>query len=483
MKTRGLNRRDFLRLSALSAAAVAASACGATPTATPPPPPPPTATKAPAPAPTTAPAAPPTAAPAAPTATKAPAPTATTAPAVKTPVTIKWWTESTEEWDEKSQKGMLDAFHAAQKDVKVEMTVLPDSGYTEKMTTALGANSGAPDVGLFWNKAWVPSALPLDSLIARDKFDIGMYYKSFFDTHARWKDTIVGLPLGVGANFVMYNPKVFDEGKVAYPDVNVTTAQLLEYATKLTDTTKKRWGADRPRNSYRAIWFNFGAKPWSADGKKVDGFINSPESLAAYQWLWDLVNTKGTPTQADLDVLSKEGTGPVDLFFGGRLATATLNQGHMLNGLKLNAPFGIVREPGLAGKERWANQWSNLAGIWKGTKEPEASWTFLKYWIGPEGQKYLMDNANLFPSIKTVMQQYKNAANPAVQSFMKILEDRNVREVTHAFPVGVAEPLKGVQDLWDSINLLKIKREDIKAALDAAVPVAQKFLDAAWAKV
>jgi len=52
---------------------------------------------------------------------------------------------------------MLAAFHAAQKDVKVEMTVLPDSGYTDKMTTALGANSGAPDVGFFWNTAWVPS--------------------------------------------------------------------------------------------------------------------------------------------------------------------------------------------------------------------------------------------------------------------------------------------------------------------------------------
>jgi len=81
------------------------------------------------------------------------------------------------------------------------------------------------------------------------------------------------------------------------------------------------------------------------------------------------------------------------------------------------------------------------------------------------------------------MQQYKNASNPAVQAFMKILEDRNVREITYAFPVGVSVPLKALTDLWDSIGLLKVKREDIKAALDAAVPVAQKYLDEAWAKV
>jgi len=71
---------------------------------------------------------------------------------------------------------------------------------------------------------------------------------------------------------------------------------------------------------------------------------------------------------------------------GGRLATATLNQGHMLNAIKANAPFGIVREPGLAGKERWAKPVSNLAGVWKGTKEPEAAFTFLKYWWGPRGR-------------------------------------------------------------------------------------------------
>ena len=476
MDSTSMSRRRFLRLAFLGVAGIGLAACGATPTATPLPKPPATPTAA-------APAAPTATKPPAPTNTPLPAPTPTTAPAVKKPVTITWWTESTEEWDEKSQRAMLDAFHAAQKDVKVEVTFLPDSGYTEKMTTALGANSGAPDVGFFWNSAWVPSALPLDDLIAKDKFDISIYYKNFFDTHARWKNMIVGLPLGVGANFVMYNPKIFDEAKVPYPDVNLTTDQILDYAKKLTDTTKKRWGADRPRGPYRAIWFNFGARPWSPDGKKVDGYLNSPESVAAYQWLWDLVATNGTPTQADLDVLSKEGTGPVDLFLGGRLATATLNQGHMLNAIKANAPFNIVREPGLPGKERWANQWSNLAGIWKGTKEPEAAWTFLKYWVGPEGQKFLMDNANLFPSIKSVMQQYKNANLAPVQAFMKILEDRNVREVTYAFPVPVSTVLKAVQDLWDSIGLLKIKREDITAALDAAVPVAQKNLDEAWAKV
>jgi multiple sugar transport system substrate-binding protein len=195
------------------------------------------------------------------------------------------------------------------------------------------------------------------------------------------------------------------------------------------------------------------------------------------------VATDGTPTPADLAVLSKEGTGPVDLFFAGRLATATLNQGHMLNALKANKPFGIVREPGLPGKERWANQWTILVGIWKGTREPEAAWTFLKWYVGPEGQKFLMDNANLFPSIKTILQQHKHASNPAVQAFFKILEDRNVREVTYAFPVPVSTVLRHVQDLWDKINLGQIKRDQIKAALDAAVAPAQKALDEAWAKV
>ncbi len=468
MKSKKATRREFLRMSGLAVAGMAVAAC-AQPTPTPVPP-----TKAPAaPAPT---AVPPT---------KAPAPTAvppTAVPAVKKPVTIQWWTVPSEDFSEEAQRKLVNAFHAAQKDVKVEISVLPESGFSEKMTTTLGAGQGAPDVAFFWTDAWLPQALDLGPWIAKDKFDTGQYIKGFFDTHSQYKGTTVTLPLGVGCNFVMYNGKVFDEAKVPYPGLSPDANEWLKMTPNLTDPAKKRWGGDRPRGPFRAIWLNFGAQLYSDDGKTVDGYLNGPGSVAAYEWLWDLVQTGATPTPADIELLGTQGTGPVDLFMAGRLATATLNQGHMLNAMKAGLPFGIVREPGLPGKERFVNSWSLAVGIWKGTKEPEAAWTFLKYWAGPEGQKFLMENGNLFPSIKTVLNQYPKANEPYVKAFFQVLEDKPVRGHT-ARGWSNTGILNAVRDLWDNINLGKIKREEIKPTLDKAVPAAQKALEEARAKV
>jgi multiple sugar transport system substrate-binding protein len=218
-----------------------------------------------------------------------------------------------------------------------------------------------------------------------------------------------------------------------------------------------------------------GARPFSEDNLTVDGFLNGEGSVKAYTWLWDLVNTNSTPTTADLDVLGTAGTGPVDLFIAGRLATATLNQGHMLNASNEGVPFGIAREPGMGTGERWVNAWANTIGVWKGTKQPEAAWTFLRFWGGPEGQKFLMENANLLPSVQSVLDQYPKANEDYIKTFNQILQDRQVAEVGN-LPWNSAV-LRAAQPVWDKVMANEIGRDQIKAELDAVVPEAQKALD------
>jgi multiple sugar transport system substrate-binding protein len=439
MKTARVSRRQFLHLSALAASAAVLAACGGSAAQT---------------QPTSGSAA---------------------APAVAKPATITWWTVPSEEYSEESQRKMLAAFEQANPSIKVDLTVLPADGYDEKMTTALGANQGAPDVAFFWNTAWLPQALDLEPLIKAENFDKSQYIKGFWETRTQFKGTTVGLPLGVGANFVMYNKKTYDEMGVPYPATNLTVEQWLALVPKLTDPSKKRWGGDRPRGPFRAIWFNMGARPFSEDNKTVDGYLNGDGSVKAYSWLWDLVNTNATPTPADLDVLGTAGTGPVDLFIAGRLATATLNQGHMLNAISAGVPFGIAREPGTSDSGRWVNAWSNTISIWKGTKESEAAWTFLRFWGGPEGQKFLMENANLLPSIKPVLDQYPKAGEDYVKTFFQILQDRQVAEVGNL--PWMAPVLRAAKPIWDKVMANSIKRDQIKTELDAVVPEAQKALD------
>jgi multiple sugar transport system substrate-binding protein len=393
-------------------------------------------------------------------------------------VTIEWWTVHSEEFTEEAQRAMAEEFEAAHPNIDVNVTVLPSSGFGEKMNTALGAGEGAPDVAFFWDENWWPMALDLTPYIEDDPdLSPDMYFEGYWNTRAKWGDQVVGLPLGVGANFVMYNKEVFDEAGVAYPTWDWTTEDFIDIATQLTDSESKRWGGDRPRGPYRAVFFNYGARPYSDDSTTVAGYLNGSESVAAFTWLWDLVDSGSTPTPADLEVLGTEGTGPVDLFLSGRLAMATLNQGHMLNAIEAGTDFGIVPEPGVPGNTRYVHGWSLTCSIWEGTEHPQEAYEFLSYWVGPEGQRFLMENSNLFPSIPSVLEEYEHADEEYAQNFFRILELDQTAEWLMAHPCYRASVQRVVNDIWDRIMIGEIERDEVEPTLDGLVPDAQDALD------
>jgi multiple sugar transport system substrate-binding protein len=203
-------------------------------------------------------------------------------PVEEEPVTIEWWTVASEEYSEEAQAGLVEQFEAEHPNIKVNMTILPASGFSEKMTTALGAGEGAPDVAFYWNNNWWPEAMELTPFIEADEdFDPSMYFPGYWETRAVWGDKVIGLPLGVGANFVMYNKDIFDEVGLAYPESDWTTDEAIEMAKQLYDPDQGRWGWDRPRGPFRAIFFNYGARPYDDESTTVDGYLNSEETLAA----------------------------------------------------------------------------------------------------------------------------------------------------------------------------------------------------------
>lgn len=394
------------------------------------------------------------------------------------PVTIEWWTVSSEEYSEEAQAGLVAQFEAEHPNIKVNMTVLPASGFSEKMTTALGAGEGAPDVAFYWNNNWWPEAMDLTPFIEADEsFDPDMYFPGFWETRAVWGDVIVGLPLGVGANFVMYNKDIFDEEGVAYPEADWTADEAIEIAKQLYDDEFMRWGWDRPRGPFRAIFFNYGARPYDDESTTVDGYLNSDETLAAYTWLWDLVDSGVTPTPAELETLGTEGTGPVDLFLAGRLAMATLNQGHMLNAVDAGMNFGIVPEPGVEGQPQYVHGWALTSSMWSKSEHPQEAWEFLSYWVGYEGQKYLMENGNLFPSIPAALDEYEYADTDYAQAFFSVLALEQDAAWLGAHPCYRGGVERAISDLWDLIMLGEIGRDEIPAKMEELLPAAQDALD------
>ena len=346
------------------------------------------------------------------------------------------------------------------------------------MNTAIGAGGKLPDVFPLISGEWAPIALDLSPYIEADpEFSKDMYAEPFWRTRATFGDKVVALPTGIGANVVLYNKDVFDKAGVEYPTADWTTEDFIKKAVAVTDRANGVWGGDRPRDAYRAIWHNYDAQVYSDDSTTVEGYHNSPQSLAAYQWYWDLVHSDATPTKAEIDVLGTEGTGPVDLFIAGRLGMATLNQSHMLRALKEGVNFGMVPEPAGPSKDRHANAWSATPAIAGNSEHPQEAYEFLSFWAGMEGQYISMTTGlNMFPSIPALWKDHPYIDHPAIQTFKTTLDWPLVRDFDGTHLCWRAA-LRRVDEVYELIGLKAIERNEIKKALDKEVVVLQTALD------
>ena len=395
------------------------------------------------------------------------------------PVTITWWTLASAESPEPAIRAVVEAFEAEHPNIKVDVTIMAESAYGDLMNTTLGAGEGAPDVAYFWETPWLPHALDItDRLEADPDLSRDDYFEHYFNTRAVWNDRVIGLPFTVGANFVMYNKDIFDEEGVEYPTADWTPWDFIEIAKTLTSSEMRRWGGDRPRGPFRAVFKNIGAtNPYSDDSTTVEGYINSPEAVEAYTWLWDLVDSGATPTPADIEVLGTEGTGPVDLFIAGRLAMATLNNGHMITAANAGVNFGVVPEPHVPGNDRYVHGWSLTASIWKGTEHPDEAYEFLSFWVGPEGQRITMEIGANVPSIPAVLADYPDADADYFKGFMQVLDAKQTAEWRADHPCWRGAVIRAVRDAWDLIMLGEIARDEVQATLDAMVEPGQAALD------
>lgn len=395
------------------------------------------------------------------------------------PVTITWWTLASAESPEPAIRAVIEAFEAEHPDIKVDVTIMAESAYGDLMNTTIGAGEGAPDIAYFWETPWLPHTLDITAYLEADP-DLSRddYFEEYFNNWAVWDGKVVGLPFTVGANFVMYNKDVFDDAGVEYPTADWTPWDYIEIAKALTDPDKRRWGGDRPRGPFRAIWRNIGAtKPYSDDSATVEGYINGPDSVAAYTWLWDLVDSGATPTPADIEVLGTEGTGPVDLFIAGRLGMATLNNGHMITAANAGVNFGVVPEPHVPENERFVHAWALRASIWAGTEHPDEAYEFLSFWAGPEGQRINMEIGALMPSLPAVLADYPDAESDYFQGFMGVLNATQTAEWRASHPCWRGAVIRAVRDAWDLIMLGEIGRDEVQATLDAMVEPAQAALE------
>lgn len=319
-------------------------------------------------------------------------------------------------------------FEKANPDILVQLEAVSGNDYYTRLLTQIAAGD-APDIIQIGDDA-VPmfvskgGFLPLDDYITGDyPLDTSIYLPGTLDP-GKYQGAQYFLPKDFSPLAVYYNKKIFDEYNVAYPTDDWTWDDFLKTAQELTkdvdgDGQTDIWGAQLSANwtSGFEYWVAAaGGSLISPDGTSYVGYMDSPETIMAVQFYADLYNKyKVAPPPADFNLWA--GGNPE--FESGKAAMRLFGRWPQTGLLSNpNVDLGTVEVP--AGDVK-ANVlfWGGF-GIFSGSKNPEAAWRFLKYYVGAEGSEIWVQHA--IPPVAAVAEAAGMTTDPIEGAWIRGLD-------------------------------------------------------------
>lgn len=204
----------------------------------------------------------------------------------------------------------------------------PGRQYEEKILSALAAND-PPDVFLLDSKL-IPTftnkktLLDLTPFISGNGIDTSQWYPNAVGI-ARRGSALYAFPKGFTPLMVFYNKRMFREAGLAYPSAGWTWDDYLSTAKKLSHDS----GSDGSRYGAAFTNYYFYWIPWvwsaggdvvSPDGKVSSGYLNSPRTESALQFLIDLRNRYHVAPDVGTWAQSEKTGANYQLFATGRIA-------------------------------------------------------------------------------------------------------------------------------------------------------------------
>ena len=321
----------------------------------------------------------------------------------------------------KNQQAIVDAFHVTNPKITVKVTVSDWEPYWDKLQTSI-AGGDAPDVfamdgPLFPDYQGRDVLLDLKPFIDREGYDLGQLADQAVADFTTPGGQF-GLPRDLNVVALYYNKKMFDTAGIPYPDDTWDWAKLTDVAKKLTlkgsDGKTRQWGfytetTDMENDWSELVWQN-GGDIISADHKT--SLVGSDQAAGGVQFLQDLIwKHKVMPDAAITDARG-------DAIEQGQAAMEANGSWLVATHLAAGLDFGIAPLPtGPAGRATSINPTG--AVVYKGTKNPDAAWAFVKYLASPAAQTKLMELKASLPANKAVL------AGPFATSFdgAKVLAD------------------------------------------------------------
>jgi multiple sugar transport system substrate-binding protein len=184
-------------------------------------------------------------------------------------------------------------FEAEHPNIQVEMTRYAYDDFKSALLTSLAGGEG-PDTARL-DIIWVPEFAELEALVALDEAmpDFDQIAANTFPgplATNHWKDHYYGLPQDTNTQVLLWNKELFDAaGITAAP---TTMEEFAEMACTLTKG-EEQYGYAMGGTYFWApapIFYSMGGKVVDDAITTAQGYINGPESVAAFQMLTDLYN-------------------------------------------------------------------------------------------------------------------------------------------------------------------------------------------------
>lgn len=308
--------------------------------------------------------------------------------------------------EHRAYQELVDAFHASQPDVRVEMTHIPSAtDYRTRLATEFAAGS-PPDITLMNYRRYASFAargvleplgnyLEESEVIATDDF-----YPITLEAFT-WQGELMCIPQNISSLVVYYNRDLFDQADLAYPGDGWTWDDFLAAALVLTqdrdsDGRVDQYGLGVEPSLFRLapfVWQN--AAPIVNDNAHPSRLtLTRPPSLEAFQWFVDLRLVHGVVPdrveEAAQDSESRFIAGTTAMFLNSRRGTPTYREITRFVWDVAPLPTGKVRADILH---------SDAYCLAATASNKQAAWQFIEFANSFAGQSIIVKSGRTVPSL------------------------------------------------------------------------------------
>lgn len=324
-------------------------------------------------------------------------------------ITITWW--GTERGRDTAAARDLHfqlarAYEESHPNTQIAVALFPSRGFGTRILTSVAAGE-APDLWYHYFAADTATQGFMEDLtpyIESSGIDPTESWFPIAQHRAVYDGRYYGIPRDATAGVIAYNKDIFDAAGESYPEEGWTLADYREKALALTDIDKDIYGLGAIVGGAGAFqWssfsYNMGVDFLSPDGSEVVGYMDTPEALEAFRYIFDLTATD----QVTAPVGMQEQFGEL-VFVSGQVAMQHISTWE-LDAINEQADFdwGVVSPPrydenteGVA----WTD--SYVYNIWNGSPYKQRTWEFLAWLTGPEAAQIIADSGVWTPAVPSV---------------------------------------------------------------------------------